>query len=373
MGELISPVSTARVNAALRRTGIAVGPANHGRWQRVAAQLADPVGRFDELADLAARTEACDKEAGRRLDLMIGVLADLTAGWELEVFESGSTDPAELDAVSVDATQLRAFAAGLVRIASRNGLSRALDAPLALLPLVAAAQVADRFIRAVDTDGPESGMRLLSGQMPDMGEDLGALISGLGGRDDLLGVRFPDPEFPHLDFPDIDLPGDNPVDEWIKDIWKRPPDHEEWEYVPWWWKIPGPDWIDPAYSELIRCMATVRQLMNERAAIPPPPLPTNLPLGLVWADPIVSLSPGPHCPEATLTIYGGELDLLRDVAVVLVPTTEGCRPVPVPRRNWRPTQIKVYLPPNVTSCSVHTGWARGRLVTCRRARCGSVR
>jgi len=129
----------------------------------------------------------------------------------------------------------------------------------------------------------------------------------------------------------------------LKQFKKRPHwDPELYDHVYPWWRPPV-QFIDPRWTELVRCFLEVQRQLRLRNE-PPPARPARA----VWADGITAVTLTGVCAGGTVQIKGVGFGATQPPGVVLLlPTLAGCRPV-TPAA-WSDTQITAVLPADVAS------------------------
>jgi hypothetical protein len=194
-------------------------------------------------------------------------------------------------------------------------------------------------------------MHTMSGPAP-AGFDM-PQVPGMPGLPDMPDL----PDIPGLQFPGLPPVGGDEefpwpkrfIDElmgWLKK--RKRWDPEIWDHPYPWWREPL-EYIDWRQIEFIRCTIEMFRRIKARAALMPPARPARV----TWADGIRSATTNGACAGATLTIRG--TGLKEPGAVLLLPTTIGCRPVTVAPGNWTGTRITVTLPAGIVSGPVGFG------------------
>ncbi|HEY4090988.1 MAG TPA: hypothetical protein VGN46_05690 [Luteibacter sp.] len=113
--------------------------------------------------------------------------------------------------------------------------------------------------------------------------------------------------------------------------------HRSYDYVDYW-NLP-----------FFRCVRHAKEMLADRAKIPPP----NPPVPVTWALGISSITASHACAGATVVIRGTHLSI--PGAVLLVPFADGCHVVPVDAGRWTDSTITFTLPAGAISGPVGFG------------------
>lgn len=378
--------------------------------KRVAMTLTEPLRRLDEVAVLTRRAIAGDCWAEAELDRALASINSLapescgltrrflaegdrlarkhrcgcgdpdgSAGRDAAApkparvgkTRDGEAEPAPATALDESGLVTLALALAGLRSADPARLDEALDA---LTALTAAAMPVEALVRANAAGGPEPMLREMErlAAAGFFGEARTMHASSGAGGDGEAMPDFPDIPVPRR--PEDLLPGLRPLDEllaWLKDFKRWDPDWLDGRVFEW---QPPFRYFPPGWETFHACLREAMRQIAARAAILPPPRPVPIDLGqpvpLAWVGGIRSITASGACAGDRIVIHGTGFAAIRDSAVLLLPSADGCRPVAVPASDWTDTAITVTLPAWISSGPVgfadkayviaYDAWAAGQ-------------
>jgi hypothetical protein len=367
------------ISAVVRALSATAGTTDPVAFARFVMGLVEPVRKLDELAAVAELALQGDSHA--RCELRVALrevianapgakglgerLGDATAGGcDCAPGDPLIQPPDEEREAVVDQRALGALLVAVAAIYGSDDATARDQAIDAVLTLALAAGVVGRLSAALERGGADELVRCVEtlGELGGLGWVLppGPMTTRSAPAPGLEGGGMPGVGLPGGGLPPGGLPPHEPddmppglghvVDQLLGRLRKkRRWDPDDWDPRYPWWRDPI-EYIDPRELERIRCILELTRLLRESTLNPPP-----VHVGPVtWSDGISGLSQSGACAGDTLTIRGSGFGKHQPAGVVvLVPTPEGCRPVPV--TSWSDKRITLTLPGNVTSGPVGFG------------------